>query len=113
VAVDDTIHFLARFREEWESGKIHGESDVMPAIRRACLGTGRAILMSTILIVSGLSILLLSAFVPTRHFAELSTVTMVSALFGDLLLLPASLMLFWPAGTARRVLRTKGSFSQE
>ena len=113
VAVDDTIHFLARFREEWESGKIHGESDVMPAIRRACLGTGRAILMSTILIVSGLSILLLSAFVPTRHFAELSTVTMVSALFGDLLILPASLMLFWPAGTARRVLRTKGSVSQE
>jgi hypothetical protein len=96
VAVDNTIHFLARFREEWELGQIHGESDVMPAIRRTCLGTGRAILMTTILIVCGLAILLLSAFVPTRRFAELSTVTMVSALLGDLLLLPASLKLFWP-----------------
>ncbi len=96
VAVDDTIHFLARFREEWESGRIRGEIEVLPALRRTCLGTGRAILMTTILIVCGLAILLLSAFVPTRHFAELSTVTMISALFGDLLLLPASLMLFWP-----------------
>jgi predicted RND superfamily exporter protein len=96
VAVDDTIHFLARFREELEISKIRGETDVLAAIRRTCLGTGRAILMTTLLIVCGLAVLLLSAFVPTRRFAELSAVTMISALLGDLLLLPASLKLFWP-----------------
>jgi len=96
VAVDDTIHFLARFREELGSSQIRGETEVLPAIRRTCLGTGRAILMTTLLIVCGLAVLLLSAFVPTRRFAELSAVTMISALLGDLLLLPASLMLFWP-----------------
>ncbi len=94
IAVDDTIHFLARFREE-----IQNESDVVEAIRRTCLGTGRAIVMTTILIVCGLAILLLSAFVPTRRFAELASVTMVSALLGDLLLLPASLRLFWKSKT--------------
>ena len=60
VAVDDTIHFLARFRTE-----IAGSTNVAAAIRRTCLGTGRAVLMTTILIVSGLVILLLSTFVPT------------------------------------------------
>lgn len=92
VAVDDTIHFLARFRHE-----ARGESDVTAAIRRTCLGTGRAVLMTTILIVCGMAILLLSSFVPTRRFAELAAVTMCSALLGDLLLLPAMLKLFWPS----------------
>ena len=90
VAVDDTIHFLARFRHEAQ-----GESDVNAALRRTCLGTGRAVLMTTILIVCGMAILLLSSFVPTRRFAELAAVTMCSALLGDLLLLPAMLKLFW------------------
>lgn len=95
VAVDDTIHFLARFRHEAES-----ESDVTVALRRTCLGTGRAVLMTTILIVCGMAILLLSSFVPTRRFAELAAVTMCSALLGDLLLLPAMLKLFWPSTNA-------------
>ncbi|MDC0936349.1 MMPL family transporter [Pirellulales bacterium] len=97
VAVDDTIHFLARFRTEAEN-----ESDVTAAIRRTCVGTGRAVLMTTLLIVTGLVILLLSSFVPTRRFAELTAVTMISALLGDLLVLPALLKIFWagqgPAG---------------
>lgn len=92
VAVDDTIHFLARFRHEAQV-----ESDVTTAIRRTSLGTGRAVLMTTILIVCGMAILLLSSFVPTRRFAELAAVTMCSALLGDLLLLPAMLKLFWPS----------------
>lgn len=89
VAVDDTIHFLARFRQEVR------KHDLDTAIRNTCLGTGRAVLMTTILIVSGLTVLLLSSFVPTRRFAELATVTMISALLGDLLMLPALLKLFW------------------
>lgn len=108
VAVDDTIHFLARFREELATSQIRGETDVLPAIRRTCLGTGRAILMTTLLIVCGLAVLLLSAFVPTRRFAELSAVTMVSALLGDLLLLPASLKLFWPQRSIAQELSSAG-----
>ena len=56
--------------------------------------SGRAIVLTTVLIVSGLSVLLLSRFVPTRRFAELTAVTMAAALLGDLLLLPACLVLF-------------------
>jgi uncharacterized protein len=90
IAVDDSIHFLFRFREEMKT-----TGDVTDAVRKTFSGTGRAILVTSLLIVTGLSVLLLSEFVPTRRFAELTSVTMVGALIGDLFLLPACLVLFW------------------
>jgi len=90
VAVDGTIHFLARFREEIKLG-----DGPAKAIYRSYISTGRAIVMTSVLIVAGLSVLLLSEFLPSRRFAELTGVTMLGALVGDLLLLPACLMLFW------------------
>lgn len=89
IAVDDTIHFLSRFREERRRGQT--VDDAIGAVFRS---SGRAIVLTTVLIVSGLSVLLLSHFVPTRRFAELTAVTMAAALLGDLLLLPACLVLF-------------------
>jgi hypothetical protein len=90
IAVDDSIHFLFRFREEMKQ-----TADVAEAVRRTFAGTGRAILVTSLLIVTGLSVLLLSDFVPTRRFAELTSITMIGALVGDLFLLPACLLLFW------------------
>ncbi|HSG69181.1 MAG TPA: MMPL family transporter, partial [Planctomycetaceae bacterium] len=90
IAVDDSIHFLFRFREEMKQ-----TTDVSEAVRLAFAGTGRAILVTSILIVTGLSVLLLSDFVPTRRFAELTSITMIGALIGDLFLLPACLLVFW------------------
>ena len=89
VAVDNTIHFLARFREEAKSG------DPLPrAIQRAFQGSGRAIVLTSLLIILGLAVLHTSDFLPTRRFAELTSVTMAAALLGDLCLLPACLALF-------------------
>ena len=94
IAVDDTIHFLSRFREERTKG-----GSIEDAIGAVFDSSGRAIVLTTVLIVSGLSVLLLSAFVPTRRFAELTAVTMAAALLGDLLLLPACLLVFGRADT--------------
>jgi predicted RND superfamily exporter protein len=90
IAVDDSIHFLARFRDELDAG---GHIDDI--IHRTCLGTGRAIVMTSLLIVAGLSVVHMSQFTPTRLFAELTTVTMLAALLGDLVLLPACLKIIW------------------
>jgi predicted RND superfamily exporter protein len=90
IAVDDTVHYLARFREEM----IH-RRDVLQAVHHTYEASGRAMLIVTLLVISGLAVLLLSDFVPTRRFAELTCVTMATALFGDLLILPACLMVFW------------------
>ena len=90
IAVDDSIHFLFRFREEMKR-----TGNVEEAVDRTFEGTGRAIVITSILIVSGLAVLLFSDFVPTRRFAELTSITMIGAMIGDLLLLPACLVLFW------------------
>lgn len=88
LADDNTIYFLYRFRQEMAAGATKAE-----AIQRAFLGTGRAIVLTSCLLLAGLSVLFLSDFVPTRRFAELSIVTLMANLFGVLLLLPACLML--------------------
>jgi hypothetical protein len=90
IAVDGTIHFLARFREE-----IKARGGAAQAIWRSYISTGRAIVLTCVLIVAGLGVLLLSEFLPSRRFAELTGVTMLGALVGDLFLLPACLMLMW------------------
>lgn len=90
IACDDSIHFLYRFREE-----LHHSGDMQTAIDRTFAGTGRAIVLSSTLLVSGLSVLLFSNFVPTRRFAELTSITMAASLIGILWLLPACISLFW------------------
>ncbi len=95
LADDNTIYFLYRFRQEMEH--THQPTE---AVRRAFLGTGRAIVLTSVLLLVGMSVLLWSDFVPTRRFAELTSVTILGNLLGVLLLLPACLVLFWkqPAG---------------
>ena len=88
IAVDDTIHFLARYRDE---RKLVSNDE---AIQRTLSSSGRAIILTSVLVVSGLSILVFSDFVPTRRFAELTAITMCSALPGDVIFLPALLKLF-------------------
>lgn len=88
IAVDDTIHFLARYRDARKS------MEPEEALQETLHTSGRAIVMTSVLVVSGLSVLIFSDFVPTRRFAELTAITMCSALPGDVILLPAMLKLF-------------------
>lgn len=90
IAVDDSIHFLARFHAE-----VNADGDVPAAIRRTLEGAGRAIVVTSFLILVGLAVLATSSFLPTQRFAELTAVTIVAALLGDLLLLPGCLALLW------------------
>jgi len=84
IAVDDTIHFLSRYRDEFSA-----DGKVLSAISRTARGSGTAIVLTTILIIGGMAVLLSSSFIPTKRFAELTIVTMMAALAGDLLMLPA------------------------
>lgn len=88
IAVDDTIHFLARYRDEQKN------ATPLEAIQGTLSTSGRAIVLTSLLVVSGLSVLIFSDFVPTRRFAELTAVTMCVALPGDVILLPALLTMF-------------------
>jgi len=91
IAVDDTIHFIARWRAEVRQGK-----DTAEAITATYLGTGRAVVFTSLLLFCGFMLLATSNFIPTRNFGWLSALTMATALVGDLYLLPALLHLFKP-----------------
>lgn len=108
LADDSTIHFLYRFREELGSG-----GDVPGAVRRAFHSTGRAIVATSLVLLAGMAVLLLSNFIPTRRFAELTGVTILGNLLGVLLLLPACLVLFWKTGPATPDVTTPTLVSQE
>jgi hypothetical protein len=90
LAVDHTIHMLVRFKEALNRGYSKNE-----AIIDAGRGSGRAILVTTITLIAGMAVLLLSSFVPIHQFAVLLAVTAAACLLGNLVLLPALLTLFW------------------
>lgn len=82
MAVDDTIHLLSRFREEG-GRKAH--------IAKAVTGAGRAVLITSVVLVVGFGINGLSAFMTSRTFGVLGALAIFFALVCDLLLLPALL----------------------
>lgn len=93
IAVDDTIHYIHRFREEFqECGDYH------KSMRAAHKGVGSAMFYTSVTIVAGYMLLVFSSFVPTVLFGVLSSVAMVVALIGALTLLPCLIIIFKPFG---------------
>ena len=88
IGVDDTIHYLHRFREEYNR---HSAPRV--AISFAHESIGRALFYTSVTVVVGFSVLGLSNFVPTVMFGLWTAVAMVLALIANITLLPALLVL--------------------
>ena len=91
LAVDGTIHVLARFREEIASGAARDA-----ALRQAARATGKAVVVSYLSLIIGFTVFLLSSFVPVREFGELVAVTISGCLVSTLVVLPALLSVAWP-----------------
>ncbi len=83
IAVDDTIHYVHRFTEEFSKDQNYWE-----AIKRSHATIGRAMYYTTLTITLGFSILALSSFVPTIYFGLLTGFAMLIALLANLTLLP-------------------------
>lgn len=94
LAVDGSIHVLARFREEMNDGKAPAS-----ALLRAARGTGRANVISYLTLTCGFGVMLLSSFVPIRQFGELIAVTVATCMIATVFLLPALLRVFSPKQT--------------
>ncbi|OUW82995.1 MAG: RND transporter [Saprospirales bacterium TMED214] len=101
IAVDDTIHFLTRYREEGCK-----TADRRLAIRRSFVGVGTALIMTTVVLIIGFSTALLSDSRDHRIFAIMGILTIGSALFADLVFLPALLLRF--GGTRKNVVDGDG-----
>ena len=89
IAVDDTIHFLSRYRQE-----LAAADSVDDAVRATYITVGTPMLMTTIILVVAFSTVLLSDLPAHRIFGAMACATIGSAIIGDLLGLPALLAYF-------------------
>ena len=93
IAVDNSIHYIYRFKEEYQ--KIN---DYNKTLDRCHSTVGIAILNTSITIVFGFSILILSNFIPTIYFGIFTGIAMLLAMISVLTLLPKLLLIYKPFG---------------
>ena len=93
IAVDNSIHYIYRFKEEFS--KIN---DYKLTLKKCHSTVGVAIFNTSITIVFGFSILVLSNFIPTIYFGIFTGIAMLLAMISVLTLLPALLLVFKPFG---------------
>jgi uncharacterized protein len=93
IAVDNTIHFIYRFRSEIGTGR-----NYLQAMHRSHGSIGFAMFYTSITIIIGFSILTLSNFIPTILFGLLIGLAMFIALIAALTLLPAMILTIKPFG---------------
>lgn len=90
IAVDDTIHFLSKFKLELNQGK-----SVIYALKRTYLSTGKAIVLTSAILCSGFLLLLFSDFLGTFYLGLMISITLLFAVLADLFLLPLLLLYFY------------------
>jgi predicted RND superfamily exporter protein len=91
IAVDNSIHYIYRFKEEFK--KINNYNKTLD---RCHSTVGIAILNTSITIVFGFSILVLSNFIPTIYFGIFTGLAMLLAMISVLTLLPKLILTFKP-----------------
>ncbi len=97
IAVDNTIHYIVRFRREFAA-----DQDYLATMWRCHGSIGRAMYYTSLTIIVGFSILMLSQFTPTFYFGLFTGLAMLTALLASLTLLPAMLLALRPLGQGRR-----------
>lgn len=94
IAVDDTIHYLHRFKLE-----VARDGNYLAAMHRSHASIGYAIFYTSVAIIVGFSVLVLSNFLPTIYFGLLTVMAMLMALTANLLLLPRLILWSRPFST--------------
>jgi hypothetical protein len=93
IAVDNTIHYTYRFKKEFATNREYIKT------LHLCHGSiGYAMYYTSVTIIIGFSILVLSNFLPTVYFGLLTGLAMLIALFASLTVLPQLLIVFRPFG---------------
>jgi predicted RND superfamily exporter protein len=90
IAVDDTIHFLSKLRLELSKGKT-----LLRALRTTYITTGKAIILTSLVLLAGFFMLILSDFEGTFAMGALVSLSLFVAVIADLMLLPLLLLAFY------------------
>jgi hypothetical protein len=90
IAIDDTLHLLSRFKLEIDKGR-----SLPFAMRTTFLSTGKAMILTAMVIASGFATLMLSDFKSTFYVGLLISLTLVIALLAELVLMPVLLVFLY------------------
>ena len=93
IAVDNSIHYIYRFKEEFVK-----TNDYNKTLEKCHDTVGVAILNTSITIIFGFSILVLSNFIPTIYFGVFTGIAMLLAMISVLTLLPKLILVVKPFG---------------
>ena len=96
IAVDDTIHFMTRFRTEFRECK-----DADLAVKSSFRAVGKALVITTIIFMFCFGSCASSTIPMIKNFAYLACIGFAAALAGDLIILPALLLVFFRDKTRR------------
>ncbi len=97
IVVDDTLHFMYNFRKYYED-----TGDAAKAIQKTLLGTGRAILLTSMILCSGFFILMTASLSLLVVFGFLTGITIIFALLADFIVNPALMVLVTKGDVNRR-----------
>jgi hypothetical protein len=98
IAFTDTIHFVLHYRRRTR----HDGQAIPEAVRDSLQSLGRPMILTSLVHVAGFLIFLFTDFVPLYQFGLLSSIAMLAALVGDMILLPNLLLVFDRCPTAGR-----------
>jgi predicted RND superfamily exporter protein len=90
IAVDDTLHLLSRLKIEMAKG-----TSLPMALRVTYLSTGKAMILTAMVIAAGFATLMLSDFKSTFYVGMMISVTLLFALIAELVLMPVLLVVFY------------------
>ena len=88
IAVDNTIHYLYRFKQ------FNKGNTLMESIKLTNSSAGLAVLTTSITIALGFSVLIFSSFIPTILFGIFTSLAMIFAMLGVMILIPSLLIFF-------------------
>ncbi|MDO5654506.1 MAG: MMPL family transporter [Flavobacteriaceae bacterium] len=90
IAVDDTIHFLAKYRQDL----IFFKGNIRKSVELAMDEVGNSMFYTSVVLFAGFSVFLFSGFIGIVALGGLVTFTLIIAMFSNLILLPSLLMTY-------------------
>jgi predicted RND superfamily exporter protein len=91
IAVDDTIHIITELRRHFTTYK-----KIPYALLRTMKTVGKPVIINSLVLTSGFSLLMLGSILPTKTFGALAAFAMLFAVTCDLFLLPSLILIFQP-----------------
>ncbi len=98
IAVDDTLHLLSRLKVELSKG-----SNLPMAIRVTYFSTGKAMILTAMVIAAGFATLMLSDFKSTFYVGMMISLTLIFALISELVLMPILLLVFYGNNASKKL----------